>query len=400
MTLAVAAVIGGTLTYTFWPRPVPVDLGRAARGPMVVTIDEEAKTRVRNAYVVSAPIAGRVLRVDVEPGDPVIGGETVIARMLPLNPSALDVRTREQARAAVSAAEAALRLARADLNKAIADKELADLDLERAQALHEKGTVSKATMDRVRRVWRAAGASLDTAKAAISMREAELANARARLISFDDPRVAGSGEPAADNAIPLTAPVTGSILRVMQKSETTLAAGSPILEIGNISNDLEIVVELLSTDAVQVEPGNRVIIEKWGQPYPLSGVVERIEPWGFTKYSALGVEEQRVNAIVQFVDPLQKRQSLGHGYRVETRIVVWEAEDALTVPSSALFRAAGGWAVFVVDGGTATYRDVTIGHSNGLLAEVIDGLAEGEQIVLYPGPGIVDGTRVKQRIIE
>lgn len=397
MMLGTGALLGLTLAYTFWPRPVMVDMGKIARAPMAVTIDEEAKTRVRDAYVVSAPIAGRLLRVEVEPGDAVQGGETIIARMMPLPPSALDIRTREQARAAVSAAEAALRVARADLNKTIADKDLADLDLERVRKLRKSSIVAEAELDHAEQAWHSANATLDMAKAAISMREANLANERARLIGFSEPSTSGSSLSEGEDAIPLTAPVSGRILQVMQKSETTLAAGAPILEIGDISNDLEIVVELLSTDAVQVSAGDRVIIEKWGKPFPLSGIVERVEPWGFTKFSALGVEEQRVNAIIKFIDPLERRESLGHGYRVETQIVVWDTDDALTAPSSALFREKGKWAVFAVVDGRAHFKPIEVGHNNGVHAEILGGLEEGDKIILYPGPGITDGTLVIQR---
>lgn len=397
MTLGTGALLAATLAYAFWPRPVMVEIGETVRARMVVTIDEEAKTRVRDAYVVSAPIAGRLLRVEVEPGDAVKEDETLIARMLPLPPSALDIRTREQARASVSAAEAALRVARADLNKAMADSELAALDLDRARKLRESGHVAQVILDRAERTWRSANASLDTARAAISMREADLANERARLISFSERSVPGTDAPEREDSIPLIAPVSGRILQVMQKSETTLAAGAPILEIGDISNDLEIVVELLSTDAVQVAADDRVIIEKWGKPYPLSGIVERVEPWGFTRFSALGVEEQRVNAIIKFTDPQEQRESLGHGFRVESRIVIWEAEDALTVPSSALFREKGEWAVFAVTGGRAEFRSIEIGHSNGVNAEILSGLEAGTKVILYPGPGITEGTRVEQR---
>ena len=400
MMIGTGAVVAGVLVYAFWPRAVMVDMGAVMRGSMIMTIDEEAKTRVRDAYVVSAPIAGRVLRVDVEPGDSVVGGKTVIARMLPLNPSALDVRTREQARATVSAAQAGLRVSRADLNKALADKDLADLDWSRARELRKNGTIAQIALDRAERVWRSARATFDTARAAISMREADLANARAHLISFSERRVPGAAALPMENAIPLTAPVSGRILRVMQESETTLAAGTPILEIGDISNDLEIVVELLSTDAVQVQEGDRVIIEKWGQPNALSGVIERVEPWGFTKFSALGVEEQRVNALVRFVDPLEKRDSLGHGFRVETRIVIWEGADVLLAPSSALFREKGSWGVFVVEEGQAQFRSVEVVHNNGVKAEIADGVVIGDQLILYPGPGILDGTKVEKRTLE
>ena len=400
MTFGLVAILGLVLAYAFWPRPFMVDMGEVASIPLVVTIDEEAKTRVRDAYVVSAPIAGRVRRIEVEPGDSVTGGETIIGRMLPLNPSALDVRTREQARASVNAAEASVRVARADMNKAVADRDLAKLDYSRAKQLRASGTVTQASLERAEQIWRAASASFDTAKAAISMREAELANTRARLISFSETASPEKNQAVNDDLIPLTAPVSGSILRVMQKSETTLAAGTPILEIGDISNDLEVVVELLSTDAVKVAAGNRVIIERWGKDYALNGEVERVEPWGFTKYSALGVEEQRVNAIIKFLDPLERRQSLGHGYRVETRIVVWESEDALAVPASALFRERGGWAVFAVAEGRARFKTIEIGHSNGEYAQVRSGLTLGDKIILYPSPGLTEGTLVKQRQLE
>lgn len=287
--LGTSLLLSGLLAYAFWPGPLMVDMDQVVRGPMRVTINEEAKTRVRNAYVVSAPIAGRILRVEVEPGDTVKAGESTIVRMLPLNPSALDVRTREQARASVSAAEAAIRVARADLNKAIADQDLATLDLNRIRQLRINGTVAQAALDRTEQVWRTTNASLDTAKAAISMREADLANARARLISFTETPLPRADIPADEGAIPLHAPISGKILRIMQKSEITLAAGTPILEIGDISNDLGIIVELLSSDAVQVKPGNKVMIEKWGKPHSLHGIVERVEPWGFTKFSALGI---------------------------------------------------------------------------------------------------------------
>lgn len=388
------------LAYAFWPRSVTVDMGEAARSPMTVTIGEEAKTRVHEAYVVSAPVAGRLLRIAVEPGDIVKGGETIVARMRPLNPSALDIRTREQAKTAVDAAGAALRVARAGARKAEADKDLADVELRRTRSLRENGHVSQAALDRSERAAHAANAALDVAIATVSMREADLANAKARLITFkENPAAAGNARTASDD-IPLAAPVSGRILRVIQKSETTLAAGTPVIEIGNVSDDLEVVAELLSTDAVQVSRGDRVIIDKWGGPNPLDGVVERVEPWGFTKFSALGVEEQRVNVIIEFTGPRERRQSLGDGFRVETQIVVWESEDTLTVPTSALFRSGGKWHVFVVDGSRARLTPVDVGRNNGIKAQILGGIEAGDRLVLYPGAGLEDGTKVVQRDIE
>lgn len=400
-------ILGGTglallllLAWAFWPRPTPVDLGEAATGEMVVTIDEEARTRVRDAYVVSAPIAGRLLRIDAEAGDQVVGGETVIARMVAAPPSAIDVRTREQARAGVSAAEAGLRVARADLNSALADQDLANATLSRNRILLTSGAVAQAAVDQAERQKRAADASVDTAKAAISMREAELANARARLIEFNETPggvETVNGQPVNANAIPLEAPISGRILRIIQESETTVSPGQAILEIGDVSNDLEVLAELLSTDAVQVAAGDRVIIDNWGGEDPLNGVVERVEPWGFTKFSALGVEEQRVNTIIRFTDPLEERASLGHGYRVEVKIVIWEDAGALTVPSSALFRSAGGWAVFAVEGRRARLTPVEVARNNGDLAAITSGLEADATVILYPGPGISDGTRITAR---
>ena len=197
--------------------------------------------------------------------------------------------------------------------------------------------------------------------------------------------------------IPITAPISGRVLRVMQESETTLAAGQPILEIGDVSNDLEVLAELLSSDAVQVEPGDEVIIDNWGGGEPLSGVVDRVEPWGFTKFSALGVEEQRVNTIIRFSDPLSDRSALGHGYRVEVRIVTWEDDDALTVPSAALFRQGGEWSVFIVEEGRARIVPVDVARNNGQLAALVNGPGEGTEVILYPSDTLVEGVRVERR---
>lgn len=393
---ALAAVIA-IVVFAFWPRPTLIDMEAVTRGPMMVTIDEEGRTSVHDAYVVSTPIAGRLLRVDVDPGAHVVKGESIVARMLPTNPAALDIRTREQAFAAVNAAKAALRVARADYNTALADKELAFANLERSRTLREANIVSQAALDRAVREARAADATLVSAEAAISMREAEVENAEARLISIDDQGLGTALDTDGEDAIDLYAPATGRVLRVIQQSETTLPAGAPVMEIGNVESDLEVVVELLSTDAVQVEAGDHVLIEDWGGPATLDGVVERIDPWGFKKVSALGVEEQRVNAVIRFTGPAQERAALGHGFRVEVRIVVWEAEDAVRVPASALFRNGGDWAVFVVEDGRAVRRAVAIGRNNGTQAEVVDGLEPGEQVILYPSAAIEDGVRVRQR---
>lgn len=399
LTTATALLVAGALAMAFWPKPTMVDIGEVMRGTMRLTIDEEGRTRVRDAYVVSTPVAGQLQRVTVRPGDPVIRGQTVVAHMRPTNPAALDIRTREQAQAAVNAAEAALRVARADLNAAMANRDLAQTELTRTERLVEGGIASGAALDRARQNARVMQAHVDTAKAAISMRVAEIANAQAQLIGFDDQGIASLISSGSD-AIPLHAPADGRILRIMQESQTTLPVGTPIMEIGNIENDLEIVVELLSTDAVQISVGDPVIITDWGGTSELAGKVIRVDPYGITRYSALGVEEQRVNAVIAFVSPSEDYTGLGHGFRVETRIIVWEAQDTLIVPSSALFRDRDTWAVFVVVEGVAELRTIETGPNNGIEAQVTGGLSEGDRVVLYPSSGLAAGMKVAERVIN
>ncbi len=402
LTVAASLAVAGILLAAFWPRPMLVDLATVKRGDMIVTINEEGRTRVKEPYVVSSPVAGELQRVTVLPGDRVVGGETIVARMSPANPSALDVRTREQAIAAVSAAEAALRVARADLNAALATDVFAQSELERTQKLVDKGIASKVAMERSEQAAKIAKANLDTVQAAISMREAELANARAQLIGFDD---AGLAQALEENerpsySIPMRAPIDGTILKVIHKSETTLPAGEPILEIGDIEGDLEVMAELLSSDAVQVSEGNRVIITNWGGPGDLSGSVSRIDPYGYTKYSALGVEEQRVETTIQFDGPSEDRGTLGHGYRIEVQIVVWAQEDVVIVPSAALFRQGQNWAVFANADGRAVLREVEIGRNNGIEAQVLSGLEPGESVVQFPSANLTDGARIAERKLE
>ncbi len=397
LSLGAAISIGGALAGAFWPRAVLVDMGTVIRSPMIVTIDEEGSTRVHNTYIVSTPITGRLQRVQMQPGDRVVSNKTIVAYMLPINPEALDARTREQARSAVTAAEAALRAARSALNAAIAKNDLAQTDLVRTRALTERGVSSKVALERAEQEARVGNASLDSSEALVSVREAELANAHAQLIGFDDQGLATAIKNGGVEAIALHAPADGRILRILQKSETTLPAGTPVMEIGNINDDLEVVVDLLSSDAVQVSVGNRVFIEDWGKPGALAGEVIRIDPFGATQYSALGVEEQRVNAVIQFTDPATHRENLGHGFRVEVRIVIWEDGDALVVPSSALFRNGEDWAVFTVKENYAFLQKVRIGKNNGVQALVTDGLKEGTQIILFPSAEIVDGLKVEQR---
>lgn len=399
ITLGGAVLIGAAIVFMLWPRPVPVDIARVQREAMILTIDEEGRTRVKDNYVVSAPVGGRLLRIDAEPGDAVEGQATIVARILPTNPSFLDVRARSEAESAVRSAEAALRMARAELARAVAERDYAEAEAERVRALRRDGTVSQAALDRAELAVRSARAAVNTADAAIAVREAELENARARLIAPTDTTKTNPASDVEPGVFPVLAPVTGCVLRVLQESETIVAAGTPLLEIGNPASNLEIVADYLSTDAVNISRGDRVIIEDWGGPRALSGVVSRVEPFGFTKYSALGVEEQRVNVIIDFISPPEEREGLAHGFRVETRTVIWESDNALTAPSSALFRSGDDWAVFAIANSRARRKTVEIGRNNGVQAEIISGLEEGERVILYPGTEVEDGVLVKERII-
>lgn len=398
LTLAAIIVVGGGIGAAFIPKPVAVDMGQVTRGPMLVTIDEEGRTEVRESYTVSTPVAGQLLRVSMHAGDVVKGGETVVARMRPINPAFLDVRTREQANAAVSAAEAGLKVAEADVESASAAAELAQSALERTRALSTSGTVSQAALDRAVTEARAAQARLQTAEAAVAVRQADVENARALLISFDDPTGTAASE-TDGQSIPLKAPIDGVILRIVQESETTMPAGAPVMVIGDIDADLEVVVDLVSSDAVQVGVGDRVILDNWGGA-DLGGEVVRIDPFGTTSVSALGVAEQRVNVAIAFTSPAIDRPGLGDGYRIEARIVTWEDPQALIVPASALFRDGAQWAVFTVSQGTARLTHVDIGHVNGIEAEVTGGLSEGDTVVLYPAAGLVEGADVVARVVE
>lgn len=398
LTVIAALILGAALVAAFWPQPTLVDFGEVTRGPMRVTIDEEGRTQVADIYVVSTPVAGFLERVAAEPGDNVTARQTVVARMRPSNPAALDVRTREQALAAVAGAEAALRLSEADRSSAEAALELARSDLDRVRQLASTGTASQAALDRAVTNARAAEAQLQTTEAAIAIRQAELANARAQLIGFDDLALAQAISDGFGQEIPLHAPIDGRILRILQESEAVLPAGAPILEIGDIETGLRVFVDLISSDAVRVSVGDPVEIVDWGGEATLRGTVTRIAPFGTTKVSALGVEEQRVGITITFDSLVEERPSLGHGYRVEAQIIVWSDDDVLRAPSPAIFREGDGWAVFRVDAdGTARLTPVEIGRNNGIFVEITDGLEQGETLVLYPPASLAEGVLVAAR---
>jgi HlyD family secretion protein len=390
-----AAILLALIALSLRQEPVSVDTASVTKGPLRETIIEEGRTRVKEVFTVSAPVSGRLLRIDSHPGDPVTAGQTVVATIEPADPSILDIRSRAQAEANVKAAEAALALAEAEQGSARAELDFASSELRRVQTLADRGTTSRAEVDRKELAYRTSQSRVHTAEAAVRVRAFELETARAMLVR---PQVGGDldGESESPVSIPIRAPESGRVLRVLEESEKIVLAGTPVIEIGNPA-DLEILVELLSSDAVKVKEGADVDITGWGGGKLLKGKVRRVEPFGFTKISALGVEEQRVNCIVDLSGKLEERGSLGHGYRVDTEIVTWQASDVIQVPLGALFREGGKWNAFVVEKGAATLRALEVGHLSRESAEIVSGLGEGERVVLHPSDVISDGVPISER---
>jgi HlyD family secretion protein len=366
------------LVYAFLPNPVEVDVGSVTRGLLQVTVNEEGKTRIRDRYVVSAPLAGRMLRLELRAGDKVVAGETILANLEPGDPALLDERARAEIEARVKAAIEATRLAKEN-------HQISQADLDRARKLHAKGSISQEEFEHALNKER-------TTHFSARIAEFELQQARAALVR-SRPRSPGESDPWRFD---IRSPITGRVLRVFQESAAVVAPGTRLLELGDPS-DLELEIDVLSQDGVKVAPGNKIILEHWGGERPLLARVRLIEPAAFLKISALGVEEQRVNVIGDFVDPPEKRLRLGDAFRVEARIVIWEADDVLTIPAGALFRHADGWAVFMVVQGRASLRPVQIGRSNGLETQVVGGLEKNDRVILYPSDKIRDGGRVLVR---
>ncbi len=391
LLLAIAAGCGA-LVYGFRPQPVEVDLGKATRGPLEITVDEDGKTRIKDRYVVSSPAAGQLLRVDLRAGDVVRAGKTLLTSLEPADPSLLDARQQAEAQARVKAAEASRRRAETQIEHADAAAEHAEADYRRFQELAKKGTITLDQFEQSEVDRRSRKEELRAAEFALQVADFELEQAQAALM-----RSFPSEKSSADAwRMDILSPIDGRVLRVFQESAAVVQPGTQILELGDPAN-LEVVIDVLSTDAVKIKPGAKVWLEHWGGDHRLRGRVRLVEPAGFTKVSALGVEEQRVNVIADLVDAAATRGILGDAFRVEARIVVWEQPDVLKVPASALFRHAGQWAVFVVDDGQAALRTVQIGERNDLEAQVLGGLEEQDQVILHPSDRVADSVRVAAR---
>ena len=378
---AIVLAASAAIVVVLYPSPLVVDSQPVERGALQVIIEEEGETRARDRFVVAAPVPGRLMRVAAEDGDPVKRGD-VLARIDPLP---LSQRERQETLARVDVAEAALQRARAHEAHAREDSALAQRERQRAEQLARDGVVSTQLLDQARNADVTAREELEATRYSVEAAASEVKIARAGLVGLD------AGPEQARPLIELRSPIAGSVLRVLEKSERVIPAGTPVLILGE-PDKLEVVTDVLSTDAVKISPGAPVRIEGWGGDHPLRARVRRIEPAGFTKVSALGVEEQRVNIISDFVD---SPGPLGDGYRVETQIVIWSGENILKAPLSAVFRQQTGWSAFVIEGGRARRRDIQIGHRTETMVEILGGLSEQEVVILHPSNVVMDGVRVR-----
>ncbi len=383
--VAVAAPV--LLVLALRPSPTAVNSAVVVADRFVESVDEEGRTRLRDIYTISAPIAGYLQRVQPEPGDEVELGQ-VMFRMEPLPAPALDARSLEQARENLAAARARRQSAKANLETAEADAEFAAGEYERYRELHERGLVSTAEMERARSTRDRQRSAARAAEHAVEVAGFEVESARAVV------DIASGQRPAEDHPeLEVRSPVDGVALSRHRCCEGAIAAGEPVLDVGSLA-DLEVQVDLLSMAAVRVRPGMRVSMTGWGGEDPLEGTVRRVDPAGFTRVSALGVDEQRVPVIIDFDQPELAWSRLGVGYRVEAEFILWEGEDVVQVPTSALFRRDGQWHVFVIDNGRAHLRRIEPGRRSGLTVQVVDGLEPGEEVITHPGNQIGDGARV------
>jgi HlyD family secretion protein len=387
----VAALVVASL-----PKPPEVDVAEVSRGDLRVTVDGDGKTRVQDRYVIAAPLYGNLARIELEPGDDVETG-SVLARISPLDAPLLDRRSKAELEARVKAAQASRLQADAAIERAKAARDFAEKDRDRVRALAKDGNLPEQALDAAELEARNAIKTLESARFGARVAKHELEMAEAALGRLTDKGSKKGGDDGGpDDQMVLTAPVDGRVLKVIRESEGVVNQGEPLLEVGNASA-LEIVVDVLTQDAVEIEIGDPVVIERWGGENPLNGKVRLVEPSAFTKISALGVEEQRVNVVISIEESPEVWRRLGDGFRVEVSIEVWEGTGLLKIPAGSLHRMAGHWAVFVVEDGVVEERKVEIGRRSGLEVEVVEGLEAGDEVVVHPGDKIADGKKVAIR---
>ncbi len=382
----IALAAAGTI-YGFLPKAVEVELAAARKDTLQVTIEEEGRTRLKDRFTVSAPVPGFLRRIDLNVGDAIRKGQAV-AQLEPLRSPALDPRSHGEAKAAVAAAESSLKAAQEREQAARADADYAGQRRERMKNLFQRGTIARDTLDQAEADSRRASANLSSATAAVGVARSDLERARTAGQDY------APGRPGGRGVVSVTSPVSGRVFRIYRESEGAVQQGEPLLDLGNQA-DLEVRVEVLSSDAVQLRKGMRVEFKRWGGEQPLLGTIRIVEPAGFTKISSLGVEEQRTLVLVDITSPPEQWKVLGDGFRLDTTFVVWEGKDILQVPASALFRSGQDWAVFVTDTGKAVKRIVQVGRRSGLAAEILSGLKEGETVIARPDDTVKEGGKVK-----
>jgi HlyD family secretion protein len=392
VTLLFGLAIVGLIVYAFWPKPLAVDVAEVRRGRIEQTVDEDGRTRIMDRYIVSAPLGGLMKRIDLKPGHTVYAGETILTYIEPTEPSLLDPRAKAEAKARVLATEASIQTAEARIGFAREAAKLAKIELDRNAQLLKTNSVAREAFENAEHKERMARQELRIAESGLQLAHHEKSVAEAALIRTE-PRK--SSDPQRES-FPVISPISGKVLRVFQESAVVATSGMKLIEIGDPTN-LEVEIDVLSRDGARIQPGAKVYLEHWGGDKPLEGNVRLVEPSAFLKISALGVEEQRVNVIVDFKDPPKNRESLGDAFRVEARIVIGVSDNVLTVPVGALFRHNGEWAVFVIQNGKTTLRPVKVGRNNGIDAEILEGLEEKDRVVLHPGDRVRDGVAVTPR---
>lgn len=386
---AIALVVVAMLTYGFWPKPISVDTGLVERKGMELTIEEEGKTRVKDKYIISAPVAGMLQRIGFETGDYIRAGTTV-ARIKPSAPNLLDERQFAISNARLNAAQAALDQAKENLRLAAEEAAYNEKELIRIEQLHKNGIGSDQDLDRAKLANQRAQANKKSAEFGVKIAEHELESAKASV------QWAQQSQTTTDDILEIQSPVDGYLLEVPNKSERPVLTGEALMQVGDLKS-LEIKVDVLSSDAVQIHPSTKVRIKRWGGDCILEGSVRIIEPAGYTKISALGVEEQRVPVIIDITSKEEDWDRLGDSYRIVAEFIIWQGENVLQVPTSALFRSGDEWALFTLEGGKAHRKTVKVGHQSGLNAEILDGLDEGETVLTHPDERIEDGVRVTPR---
>lgn len=376
------------------PQPLPVDVQAITRGDITGTVADDGMTRVHDRYTVYAPISGKLKRIDLEVGDEVVAGQTRLAAIVPQDPIMLNQRSLAEAEARVAAAQSRVDQAQADLERAEQAEAFAKRQLQREETLVTSGAATEERLDSVRTDLQLRQKEVLIAQRAVMVANQEVLAAKATLVAGDGREVQGT-----QRIFEVFAPIDGRVFRIMRESEGTIASGTALLELANAS-DLEVVVDFLSQDAVKIKPGARVAFKHWGGTETLTGSIEKIEPSGFTKLSALGVEEQRVNIIAAFDDPALAAQFLGDGFRVTVEVVIWDIKDAVLAPTSSLFFKNDQWQVYLVEGEYARLRSVVTPARNSQSAVIVEGLQPGDQVIIHPGEKVVDGSLVEVSVAE